>query len=184
VTGRSGRGRRSASAQHVALVRADLHRRGVIDDPYAHGMLRAPWRLAARLAARAPAARVRSDRALAFLAARTLLIDAAVTTALDDGITQVVTIGAGYDSRPWRLARPGIRFVELDHPTTQADKRRRAPTGPGPAYAPLEVGTDPLAPALERTGWDTAAPGVAVVEGLTMYLDEAVVAELLVALAG
>lgn len=146
-------------------------------------MLRAPWALAERLVARAPAARVRSSRALAFLAARTLLIDGAVTEALDDGITQVVTIGAGYDSRPWRLARTGVRFVELDHPTTQADKRRRAPTGSGPAYAPLEVGTDPLAPALDGAGWDTAAPGVAIVEGLTMYLDEAVVAELLVTLA-
>lgn len=120
---------------------------------------------------------------MAFLAARTLLIDGAVTDALDDGIAQVVTIGAGYDSRPWRLARPGVRFVELDHPTTQADKRRREPTGPGPAYASLELGRDPLGPALGDTGWDTDAPGMAVVEGLTMYLDEAVVAELLASLA-
>lgn len=120
---------------------------------------------------------------MAFLAARTLLIDDAVTRALDDGITQVVTVGAGYDSRAWRLARPGVRFVELDHPTTQADKRHRAPACPGPAHAPLEVGTDPLAPALDGAGWDTAAPAIAVVEGLTMYLDEAVVAELLIGLA-
>lgn len=146
-------------------------------------MLRAPWALAARLVARASTARIRSDRALAFLAARTLMVDAAVTEALDAGITQVVTVGAGYDSRPWRLARRGVRFVELDHPATQADKRRRAPTGPGPAYGPLVVGTDPLAPALAKAGWDAAAPGVAVVEGLTMYLDEAVVADLLAALA-
>jgi O-methyltransferase involved in polyketide biosynthesis len=33
-------------------------------------------------------------------------------------------------------------------------------------------------PRLPGAGWDTTAPGVAIVEGLTMYLDEAVVAEL------
>lgn len=176
-------GRPSASAQHVALARAHFHRIGAVDDPHAAAMLRTSWSLAARALRLAPRRRIQGSTALAFLAARTLAVDAAVTAALDDGVAQVVTVGAGYDSRPWRLARPGVRFVELDHPATQADKRRRAPDGAGPTYVPLAVGDDPLAPALERAGWDPTAPGVAVVEGLTMYLDQPVVADLLSGLA-
>ncbi len=105
---------------------------GAVDDPFAASMLRPPWALAARAARLVPDRRVRASRTLAFLAARTRHVDAAVTAALDDGFGQVLTVGAGYDSRPWRLARPGVRFVELDHPGTQADKRHRAPSGPGP----------------------------------------------------
>lgn len=154
---------------------------GAVDDPFAASMLRPPWALAARAARLVPDRRVRASRTLAFLAARTRHVDAAVTAALDDGFGQVLTVGAGYDSRPWRLARPGVRFVELDHPGTQADKRHRAPSGPGPAYAPVDVVTEPIGPAITSAGWDVDAPGIVVVEGVTMYLERAAVAALLTA---
>ena len=106
-----------------------------MDDPHAATMLRPPWARAARVLRVLPARWTTGSRGLAWFAARTLHVDAAVDATLDAGIAQVLTVGAGYDSRPWRLGRSGVRFVEPDHPATQADKRRRAPSGPGPAYA-------------------------------------------------
>jgi hypothetical protein len=46
-------------------------------------------------------------------------------SALEAGIDQVVVVGAGYDGRALRYSRPGVRWFEVDHPDTQADKRER-----------------------------------------------------------
>jgi methyltransferase (TIGR00027 family) len=159
------------------MARAHLTRLGVIDDPYAKAMLRLPWRVTAS-ALRLPGLRSRGRSPIvAYLAARTLFVDAAVRNALDEGIQRVVVVGAGYDSRAWRLARPGVEFTEIDHPETQTDKRRRAPSG-GPQFVPLDltVQSIPLSPA-------EAKPTIAVVEGVTMYLGEPQLARLLGSLA-
>jgi methyltransferase (TIGR00027 family) len=104
-----------------------------------------------------------------FLAARTLFFDQAVTRALDDGVRQVVIIGAGYDSRALRLARPSVRFFEVDHPATQAEKRRRAPAA-GVVYVPVDLLVDRLDDALVTAGFAADVPAVFIIEGLTMYL--------------
>ena len=64
-------------------------------------------------------------RFLSFMEARTLFFDDAVVGAIDRGVNQVVILGAGYDGRALRFRTPGVRFFEVDHPATQADKRRR-----------------------------------------------------------
>jgi len=58
------------------------------------------------------------------IAARTRFVDAEVTGAIEAGLRQVVTCGAGYDDRALRFRTSGVRFFELDHPATQADKAR------------------------------------------------------------
>src|SRR5512146_2420650 len=58
--------------------------------------------------------------------ARTRLIDDLLTSALQEGIEQVVILGAGFDCRAYRI--PGIartRVFEVDHPDTLAAKLRR-----------------------------------------------------------
>ena len=57
--------------------------------------------------------------------ARTRFFDGQVLAAISAGIGQVVICGAGYDDRALRFRSPGVRFFELDHPATQADKARR-----------------------------------------------------------
>src|ERR1700712_266825 len=65
-----------------------------------------------------------------YLIARTRFFDAQVVAALDRGITQVLVVAAGYDGRALRYAKRGVRWLELDHPATQADKLDRlGPTG-------------------------------------------------------
>lgn len=136
-------------------------------------MLRLPWRFADQVLRLPVLRRQVRGATFSYLAARTLFFDEEVNRALDDGIDRVVIVGAGYDSRAWRLARPSVEFIEIDHPATQADKQRRAPDG-GPRYVPLDMATDRFPPDLTD-----AKPTIWVVEGVTMYLSREQVAGLL-----
>jgi methyltransferase (TIGR00027 family) len=173
----------SRSAQNVALARAHLTWMGIVDDPYAWQML-SPDRRRIAAALRLPGLRLLGRHpTFPGLARRTLFFDRFVGEALDNGMRQVVIVAAGYDSRAWRLARPGVTFFEIDQPTTQQDKRARAPEG-GPVYVPADV-TDPeLDDKLLQAGFQTEEPTAFTVEGLTIYLTAETVAELFATLAG
>ncbi|MBE3561569.1 MAG: SAM-dependent methyltransferase, partial [Ktedonobacteraceae bacterium] len=57
---------------------------------------------------------------------RTRFIDDAVRDALSQGIEQVVILGAGLDTRPYRLAgMEHARVFEVDHPSVQEDKKKK-----------------------------------------------------------
>jgi len=57
--------------------------------------------------------------------ARTRLIDDAIAGSLNERIEQFVVLGAGFDSRAYRLGSlQNTAVFEVDHPTTQAVKRR------------------------------------------------------------
>jgi methyltransferase (TIGR00027 family) len=175
--------RASRTAEQVALFRAleSARRRDkVFDDPYASKFLPPRYRLLARLA-RVPAIRRRVERHIdtrfpagprASAVVRTRLIDDLVGDALAAGIEQVVLLGAGYDSRAHRL--PGIERVpvhEVDHPATQASKRRRIRAHVRPAarghvrFVPVDLMRDDLADALLRAGFATDERAVVVWEG-------------------
>lgn len=176
-------GRPSRTAQGVAAERAVLAGAGFVDDPYSVTMLTPFWRSFVSVLQRVPGADRPGGVARAGLATRSFWHDAQVGAALDDGITQVVAVGAGYDTRAWRFARAGVTFYEVDHPVTQADKRRRAPAGPGPVWVESDLATATAADALRAHGWDPDRPTLFVLEGLTMYLPEGRLREQLAALA-
>jgi methyltransferase (TIGR00027 family) len=165
----------------VAAVRTVLTDDGVLDDPYARSMLSVPMRAVVGGVALPGARRLRTSPFFAALAARIAWFDAEVERAAGDGIDQVVLVGAGFDSRAWRLARDPVRFYEVDHPATQEAKRRIAPPG-GPTYVPVDLAAEPIAPALHTAGLDDERPALFVVEGVTMYLSEAEVSTALAAL--
>lgn len=77
---------------------------GILDDPWAETMLRSLYRGLARVLRWPGVSRAGQNRTFAYLAARTFFYDQAVRDGLDCGVNQVVIVGAGYDSRPWRLA--------------------------------------------------------------------------------
>jgi len=107
-------GRPSRTSQAVALTRAEFvrpHSPG--GDPDAQRRLCRGMRPAGT-GSRRPS-----------LAARTSFFDEQVLAAISAGIRQVVIVGAGYDDRALRFRTPGVRFFELDHPATQADKAAR-----------------------------------------------------------
>jgi methyltransferase (TIGR00027 family) len=162
----------SASAMTVALARAHLHWLGAIDDPHASTVLTPRHQAAALAFRRAPLTGFGRSPTFGYIACRTRFFDDAVTQALDAGATQVVILAAGYDSRPLRLARAGVRYFEVDHPATQAEKRRRLPD-PDVTYVGIDLATGDLPDALRTSGLDTDLPAVFLAEGLTMYLDRA-----------
>jgi methyltransferase (TIGR00027 family) len=106
-------------------------------------------------------------------------------------IAQLVILGAGYDTLALRLhdAFPRLTFIEVDHPATQAVKRRalegHGAVPPRLLLAPLDFGRTTLAEALAAAaGFDASAPTVFVAEGLLMFLAEEQVDQLLRFVAG
>jgi methyltransferase (TIGR00027 family) len=122
-----------------------------------------------------------------YLRARTAFVDRSVVAALDAGTPQALIVGAGYDGRALRYARPGVAWFELDHPDTQADKRDRlARLGIAAghiAFVPAEIGVVDVPAALAAAGHDATRPTVVVVEGLAPYLSLPVFTGLLTGLA-
>ena len=118
-----------------------------------------------------------------YLRARTAFFDRVVVDAVDRGITQVVTGGAGYDGRAFRYARPGVRWFEVDHPATQADKRARlARLGLDArhiAFIPADFTADAVAGPLRGAGLDPARPALFLFEGVAVYLDRPVIERVL-----
>ena len=111
-----------------------------------------------------------------YFVARTRFIDDALTSAVGDGVTQVVILGAGYDSRAYRIpALRAIKVVEVDQPATQQDKiaRVRVCIGETPhvAFVPIDFTTQSLAGALTAETYDRTARTFFLWEGVTPYID-------------
>jgi methyltransferase (TIGR00027 family) len=96
--------------------------------------------------------------------------------ALGDGVTQIVLLGAGYDSRALRFRSAGVTFFEVDHPATQADKRERLATADvstdGIEFVAADFTEAGLASALAAHGHDPAVRSLVVCEGVLRYLSE------------
>jgi len=106
---------------------------------------------------------------------RTALLDRALGAAVAAGCRQVVLLGAGLDARAHRLGGLSeVDLFEVDHPATQAFKRRRAPAPPGRArslrYVAVDFTRDSLRARLADEGLVPTVPTAWLVEGVTMYL--------------
>jgi methyltransferase (TIGR00027 family) len=136
----------SRTARGVAVARARVDR-----IPWPTGDAEADDRLTSEVIgdwAPAVSARPSPDAIglVAWIELRTRFFDRVVTDALSAGIDQIVSLGAGYDGRAVRYRTPGVRFFEVDHPATQATKRRRRgrAAAPGVVFAPADLTVDDL----------------------------------------
>jgi methyltransferase (TIGR00027 family) len=108
---------------------------------------------------------------------RTLAIDEAVAQAIADGAAQLVILGAGLDARAWRLeGLDGVKVFEVDHPSTQGWKRKRAPAGDGPVFVSVDFERESIDAKLAAAGHSATAPTVWIWEGVTMYLPREAIA--------
>lgn len=104
--------------------------------------------------------------------------DDSVAAALDDGIDQVVILGAGLDTRACRLVAPrGVAAFEVDLPENvrAKEQRLRAIFGRIPehvALVPVDFETDDLAASLGAHGFRADRPAMFVWEAVTQYLTE------------
>ena len=181
------RDRRSATAAGVAIARAMEHMRApgdrILEDPYAIAFAQGdPRRFAVtsgplrRLALRVFERLMPGTVEL--VAARGRYADGLVTARAGAGCDQLVVLGAGFDTASLRLAPhlPGVTIFEVDHPATQATKRRRIRAHVRPAesahvrFVPVDLMRDDLADALRRAGFATDERAVVVWEGVTNYL--------------
>lgn len=180
---KSGRG--SRTAEQNALFRAlDARRAGdgaVTADPVAEKLL--PWRF--KLVT-APARWRPWHRAVTrfidrrwpgvrpTVLARTSLIDATIAEVLP-ATPQLVILGAGLDSRAWRLPDlDDIAVFEVDHPDTQRAKRdllrRLGLDARHVRFVPTDFNLARLDVAMTDAGFDPSLPTLFLWEGTTNYL--------------
>ena len=116
---------------------------------------------------------------------RTRFIDDVVQTALAEGIGQLVILGAGFDTRPYRL--PGMERVqvfEVDLPAVQDDKKKKVAKHLGRlpenvSFIPIDFDTQTLEAVFASTAFDPSRPAVFVWEGVTQYITEQAVRQTL-----
>src|SRR5581483_4708452 len=107
--------------------------------------------------------------------------------AVAGGVGQYVILGAGLDSFGYRSAL-SVRVFEVDHPATQAWKRRAlAGAGiavpPSVTFVPADLATASLTDALAAGGFDLARPALVAWLGVTMYLSREAIGAVLAAIA-
>jgi methyltransferase (TIGR00027 family) len=108
---------------------------------------------------------------------RKRMIESAVTEAIFRGASQVVMLGAGFDTLALRLHRshPAVTFIEIDHPATQRLKREAVEAdqagGRNLVFQPADLSRQALDEALACvTAYRRGANSVFVIEGVLMYL--------------
>ena len=113
---------------------------------------------------------------------RTRFIDEALERAIAGGATQVVILGAGFDSHAYRCQQllANVRVFEVDRPATQTLKKQRvndALGGPPPnlTYVAIDVQNEDLLEVLRRHGYDPTQRTFFIMEGVSMYVPEAAV---------
>ena len=124
------------------------------------------------------------------IVARIKFIDECVTNCMAAGTKQLVIIGAGYDTRPYRITgvKENLKVFEVDHPTTQTVKVDTIKTifGREPhhvAYVPVIFGRDRLDQKLFESGYHPALKTLFIIEGLLMYIPPPAVDALLTFIA-
>jgi methyltransferase (TIGR00027 family) len=117
--------------------------------------------------------------------ARVKHIDAILRRELGAGLDQLVILGAGYDSRPYRFAAAlrGVRVYEIDLPPISAIKRRKVQRvlGAPPryvTYVEADFRGDDLRSRLQAHGYDLGGATLLILSGVAPYLPEPAVARL------
>jgi len=154
----------------------------LFEDALARHFLAIPWRLAlgasrfgpARTCVEAAYDLVGGPGPRASAIARTKLIDDTVAT-FAQSVDQVVILGAGFDTRPYRLnCLSGHPVFEVDQPETQAAKaaalRQAGIESETVTFVPVNFEIDDLGRALLDAGYTPGHRTLFLWEGVTQYL--------------
>lgn len=149
-------------ADHLAELFLTEDRRGPLQDPAVR-----QWVMKNKIA----------PGAYEFMIARTAFFDHVVRDALVQHVPQLVFLGSGYDSRPYRFRglADQTEIFELDAAPTQARKKEvlRRESIPRPdhlVFAPIDFATDNLSEVLLAAGFARNGRALFVWEGVTYYL--------------
>jgi len=118
----------------------------------------------------------------ASMAMRSRYAEDCLREAVARGVRQYVVLGAGLDSFAYRnpFERSALHVYEVDHPATQAWKRRRlADTGialpSSLSFVPVDFEQQMVSDALRSGGFDRAQPAFVSWLGVTVYLTHAAI---------
>lgn len=123
------------------------------------------------------------------VAARVRFFDDLVREMLGKGLEQLVILGAGYDTRPYRIeGLQSVRVFEVDRPATVEAKKEKIGEifGSLPAhvtYVPVDFEQERLDLRLAECGYDPSRRTLFTMEGVIMYLDYQAVDALLAFMA-
>jgi methyltransferase (TIGR00027 family) len=114
--------------------------------------------------------------AIEFIIARERYIDDYLSACLREGLDQVVILGAGFDTRPYRI--PGIektKVFEIDYAATQAEKQKRLKKTLKriPEYVtfiPTDFSYQTLEDVLLSTSYDKQGKTLFIWQGVTAHL--------------
>ncbi len=107
---------------------------------------------------------------------RTRFIDDALINWLENGSGQVVSLGAGFDTRAYRI--PGIEktgFFEVDLPEPQSFKREYlikelGVITPNVTYVPIDFDQQSISDEMENAGYQEGTRTFFIWEGVTQYI--------------
>ena len=110
---------------------------------------------------------------------RTRFIDEALKHAVEGGASQIVILGAGFDSRAYRFRDllKACHVIEVDAGATQEYKKRRiqAILGEAPSnvtYLSVDFAQDRLSDVLKEGGFLEGTKSFYIWEGVSMYLSD------------
>jgi methyltransferase (TIGR00027 family) len=168
----------SRTALMIARQRAAhqlLDHGAILDDPLAIKMLREEEKDVLQFANKHPLASI----GRLFTAARSRLAEDALSRAVEDGVRQIVILGAGLDTFALRnpLSERQIRIYEVDHPATQLWKRQRLADAqialrPWLIFVPVDFERDDAAEKLAAAGFQQNPPAFFTWLGVVPYLTQ------------
>jgi len=181
IIGESFAGVATSSTRVVELYYPEDKR--LFDDPFALRLLPFGWRVFVRLAflpgLRSVILSLRERRmpgSLGGILCRTRYIDDVLKRSLAEGLEQLVILGAGFDSRAYRIAGMDlVRVFEVDLPGTRQLKQRRVEkvlrAVPGNVtLVGMNFDKQSLADSLRAAGFLPGKRTLFIWEGVTQYL--------------
>ena len=112
---------------------------------------------------------------------RLLVFRELVRSEIDRGTRQIVSVGAGFDTRPAIFHADGVTFFDVDQPAVVQYKREmleRHGLEPWPSI-PCNYLDVNLPEKLQEAGFDPDLPSLFIWEGNTMYLPQDLIVEFL-----
>jgi methyltransferase (TIGR00027 family) len=110
------------------------------------------------------------------IVARVRFFDDFVGKMIEEGLEQLIILGAGYDSRAYRIeGLKKIRTFEVDHPSTQILKRKKIIDILGGlpdhiTYVPADLERQDLGKKLLERGYNRSKKTLFLMEGILMYI--------------
>lgn len=117
--------------------------------------------------------------------ARVRYFDDYLKICLKKGIKQLVILGAGYDTRAYRIEKltDKIEIYEVDHPITQKFKKNVIEKLFGHdkfvKYAPIDFETQNIYDELPKYGYKSDSKTLFIMEGLSMYIPKSAIEDTL-----